>query len=60
MNSIYKIEPIENVKKNYLIPDKYKNLRRNHSYSYVCNFRNNIDRKSIKIIEPINLNDKTN
>ena len=60
MNSIYKIEPKENVNKNYLIPDKYKNLRRNHSYSYVCNFRNNIDRKSIKIIEPINLNDKTN
>ena len=58
MNSIYKIEPIENEKKNYLIPDKYKNLRRNHSYSYVCYFRNDIPSNSIKKVVPINLNDK--
>ena len=59
VNNIFKIESIENDKKNYLIPDKYKNLRRNHSYSYVCYFKQDIPHNSIKKIEPINLKDAT-
>ena len=59
MNNIFKIESVESDKKSYLIPDKYKNLRRNHSYSYVCYFKQDIPHNSIKKIEPINLNDKT-
>ena len=54
MNNIFKMETIERDKKNYLIPDKYKNLRRNHSYSYVCYFKQDIPHNSIKKIEPIN------
>ena len=59
LNNIFKIESVESDKKSYLIPDKYKNLRRNHSYSYVCYFKQDIPHNSIKKIEPINLNDKT-
>ena len=57
-NSIFNIEPIENEKKNYLIPNRYKNLRRNHSYSYISYFRNDISHNSIKKNVPDNPNDK--
>ena len=58
LNNIDNIEPFESEKKNYQIPDRYKNLRRNHSYSYVCYFKNDIPRNSINKIQPIYINDK--
>ena len=60
LNNIFNIEPSEAERKSYLIPDKYKNLRRNHSYSYVCYFKNDIPHNSIKKIIPVNSNDKAN
>ena len=56
--NIFNIESIESERKNYIIPDKYKNLKRNHSYSYICYFRNDIPRNSIKKILPIKMDNK--
>ena len=60
INNILNIESIESERKNYIIPDKYKNLKRNHSYSYICYFKNDNPQNSIKKIVPIKLDNKNN
>ena len=59
IKNIINIEPGEKERKTYLIPDKYKNLKRNHSYSSIRYFKNDIQQNSINKIMPLKSNDKT-
>ena len=58
INNIMNIESVEKDRKTYLIPDKYKNMKRNHSYSSIRYFKNDIPQNSINKIIPLKSNDK--